>query len=100
VDITQKPKGEKKPAPINDNIIMPNDNTLRNFLTDNETKFYILSTLKETAARKPVGPWREYLDFYAKNQSGDMDSFAPDALKYVKKMKADIEDQYLKDQTE
>lgn len=72
--------------------------TLRSFINQDESKNYLIALLVELGSTKKKGPWREYLEFYRANLSGDLESFKPGDRAKVEKMKKDIEDAYFESQ--
>lgn len=98
MDITKLlPKAVKHAESIEVGSNIPNQNTLRNYLTDFETKMYLRDTLMFNADKKNQGPWKEYRKFYLENESGDMNSFSKDHKKKVDDMIKALETQYAKD---
>lgn len=84
------PSGAAKPA--NSRL------TLKNLVTENESKNYLITLLSEMGTKKKKGPWREYLEFYRANQSGDVDSMKPEVKAKVDKMIKDLNDAYFESQ--
>lgn len=85
-------KGPPRPAKLGG----PREQTLRLFLSENETQMHYITLLKELATRNARGPWREYLEFYRANQSGSIDSMAEDAKKKSAAIKKALEDEHFK----
>lgn len=83
---------EGKRSPINARM------TIREFVTENEVKNYLVGFLTKMAAERKKGPWREYLEFYRLNQSGDVDLLKPEVRKYVEKMRTELNDAYFEAQ--
>ena len=84
----------QNPKPIPQNVAKPANAklTIRNYVTEEESKNYLVSLLMELGTKRKKGPWREYLDFYRKNLSGDFEILKPDQKKYVEKLKKDLEE--------
>lgn len=73
--------------------------TLRELLTKDETEMQWITLLKQLSVR-PKGPWKEYLQFYQANQSGDTSTFKPEGKKYVAKMIKDLEKEWQRQQVD
>lgn len=101
------PKGE--PVHIDENFGKPKppntDMTFRQYLIGkDEARSYLIPFLQSQAKlkRKPKGapPWKEYLDFYATNQSMDMSSIKDEKLSAkCAKIFNDLSDAYLEETT-
>jgi hypothetical protein len=91
---------KKEPIPVPSGAAKPPNAklTLRQFLNQDESKNYLIALLKELGTIKKKGPWREYLEFYIANQSGDFESFKPVDKVKIEKMKKDLEDAYFESQ--
>lgn len=72
--------------------------TLRQFLTESETKEYLVPYLVELGRKRSKGPWKDYLGFYQANMSADMDSMSPEIYKKCEKIIKDINDEYFREQ--
>lgn len=81
-----------KPKPPNSRL------TLRNLITENESKNYLITLLLEMGKKRKAGPWRDYLAFYTANLSGDVDTFGAADKKNVDKLVKDLNDEYFRQQ--
>lgn len=89
-DALSQPRAARQPCP--DHKVKPRNSkeTLRELLTEGETKTNLISALKNLANTHKSGPWKEYFSFYLANQSGDTSSFKPETKKFVEKMIKDL----------
>lgn len=92
MDIRKRPKAEAIDAnTIGQDIKRYSVTTLKEFITDGDSRIDRLLSLKQWAERSPISKWNEYLDFYRKNLSGDMATFKPDLKIYAEKIKKEID---------
>jgi hypothetical protein len=94
-DITKMPKAPKIDLSQTADLkpkYRPEPFTLRRLLTSDESKPFYIGFLKEMANKK--GPWREYFEFYAANQSGDVETMKPEIRKYCEKLVKDVQEKY------
>lgn len=94
MDITKKPKGPAIDISTIKNNRRPEVFTLSKYLTENETKNYRLTFLKDIASISKTPKWKEYLDFIGKNLSGDLESFTKESKEYIEKMIRDIDEKH------
>ncbi len=88
--LLDRPKAEPQPCPVHKVAPRNSKQTLRELLTEDETRTNLIMVLKNLAKTYKSGPWKEYFKFYIENQSGDMASMKPEVKKYVKKMIKDL----------
>lgn len=96
--ISDIPKGPPKPIPSAAAKPRNARLTLRQLITENDTKEYLISFLKEQGRTKKKGPWVDYLIFYQENQSGDVDSMSAPVKQKVDKLVKDLNDEYFRSQ--
>jgi len=99
MDALNAPRPAKQPCPPHRVLPRNSKQTIRELITDNETNIGMIGFMKQIAKMKPKGPWREYLTFFAANQSGDVDTLKPEIKKYVLKMHKDLKSEWTKNQT-
>lgn len=92
MDITKKPKGPAIDISSIKTVKRPETFTLLKYLTENETKNYRLSFLKDLSSISKVPKWKEYLEFVSANISGDIESFSKASKEYIEKMIKDIDE--------
>jgi hypothetical protein len=89
------PKSGPKPTPSGAPKKPNTRCTLRQLLTDFDSKDYLIPFLVEMGTKRAKGPWKGYLEFYRANQSGDVDSMKPEIKTKCEKMVKDLNDNYL-----
>jgi len=72
--------------------------TLRQHIIGEGEKGYLIDLLLDLGKTKKTGPWRDYLEFYRANLSGDYDSFKPADKAKCDKMKKDLENAFFESQ--
>lgn len=92
------PKGEPKPIPSGAAKPQNSRITLRQMINEDDTKNYLIELLVELGSTKKKGPWKEYLEFYRANQSGDVDSMNAVNKAKCEKMVKDLNDAYFEAQ--
>jgi hypothetical protein len=92
------PKGPAIPAPDGKRKPPNTRMTLLQLLTKNDAKKYLIPYLKELGTKRKKGPWREYLEFFTANLSGDVDTFSVKDKAFCEKMVKDLEDHYFEEQ--
>ena len=87
---------KREPIPPPENVAKPRNSriTLREMISEDESKNYLIALLVELGTTKKKGPWREYLEFYRANLSGDIDSMNAANKAKCEKMKSDLNDAY------
>lgn len=86
-DITQRPKEAPKPCPAHSIAPRNSKQTLRELVTDYDSRTHLVSLLKRLS---PQPKWRERYAFYTANQSGDLGSAKEDFKKMAHKLVADL----------
>jgi len=92
--LADMPKGEPKPVPSGAAKPRNTRLTLRQLVTEDETKNYLVELLVSMGTTKKKGPWREYLEFYRANLSGDIDSMNEANKAKCEKMVKELNDAY------
>lgn len=92
MDITKQPK---RPS-INMADLKPTKRlevkTLFKYITEDETKNYRITFLKNLTTISKTAKWKEYLDFIQTNLSGDITSFSHEHRNYIDNMIKEIEE--------
>jgi len=94
------PKGA--PIPVPSGAAKPANTrlTLRQLINEDESKNYLIELLRDLGTTRKKGPWKEYLEFYRANQSGDIDSMNAANQKKCDDMKKALEEEYFQQQLE
>jgi hypothetical protein len=100
MDLMSKPKAAPVPCPPHKVLPRNAKQTLRELLTEDETKLGRITFLKQMAKLKPRSAFKDYLEFYSANQSGDIETFKPEAKVFIKKMMKDITTEWAKNQSD
>lgn len=91
------PKSGPKPIPFAGPKPLNTRLTLKQMITENDTKEYLIPFLKDLGVKRKKGPWRAYLEFYIANHSGDVDSMKEDVKNYCEKMVKELNDEYFEE---
>jgi len=92
------PKGAKLAPPSGNPKPANTRQTFQQFLTDGGSKGYLVDLLVDLGKKKKKGPWKEYLEFFRANMSGDMDSMDAATKNKCEKISRALNDEYLAEQ--
>ena len=96
--LSDVPKSAAKPIPSNQPKPPNTKLTLQMMVSENETKNYLIELLVELGKKRGKGRWREYLEFYRTNLSGDISSMKPAVLAKCEALVKDLNEEYFKQQ--
>jgi hypothetical protein len=72
--------------------------TLRQMITEDGVKDYLIPFLRTLGTTRKKGPWSEYLAFYTANLSGDVESMKPEVKAKCEKLVKELNDEYFESQ--